>query len=449
MAVLAFFDAGSRKCDFRLPYVFNDLPSLKTAVLPRTAYRLSKNAVFRQLADTNIASRILCTGVSNDRHGIVRSFQWRIDSGRVSRPYRARMLPPKGDSVTNPQVVKSLTDQDPYSEGFHEASEMLRMTVALLSQHRIPPSPFNYRIFYDIASGRDEGLRREVESYLENDGIEPWKLWELYRKYYQQDEGVLEEMRKELLRIISSMRTEFSRSGCRLTEYIERLERFSAILRSPPPEEEMVREVKEVYRETQSTEDAQRHLSEQMDAIFQEVEALRRELEQVKEESMTDALTGVCNRRAFDVTLEHAILEAREQQRPLTLLLVDIDHFKQFNDTYGHLVGDKVLRFVASTLKRSVKGKDTAARFGGEEFAVILPETDLKGAETVAEQVRTAISSGRLKDSSSGESYGTITTSIGVAQFKASDLPSDLLLRADRALYLAKSRGRNRVEKVI
>lgn len=323
------------------------------------------------------------------------------------------------------------------------------MVVARLSRHGVPPSPLNYRLFYDVVAGRDENLRRELDSRLEKGDLEPWGLWELYRKYYQQDEEVLDEMRKELLRMISSLRSEFNRSGCRLSEYIERLEHFSNLLRSPPAGEEMVRELDEVYRQTRSTEDAQRQLSEQMGLIFQEVEALRQELEQVKEESMTDALTGISNRRAFDATLEHAVLDARENQHPLTLLLVDIDHFKQFNDTYGHLVGDKVLRFVAATLKRNVKGKDTAARFGGEEFAVILPDTDLKGAEAVAEQIRTAISSGKLKDSSSGESYGTITTSIGVAQFKLSDLPGDLLLRADRALYLAKSKGRNRVEKVI
>lgn len=131
------------------------------------------------------------------------------------------------------------------------------------------------------------------------------------------------------------------------------------------------------------------------------------------------------------------------------MLLADIDHFKQFNDTHGHLVGDKVLRFVASTLKRCTKGKDYVARFGGEEFSIILPQTDMKGGSIVAEQIRNAVSSGDLKNNQTGESYGRITMSIGVGQYRSDDLPNCLVQRADIALYLAKERGRNRIEQAI
>ena len=137
---------------------------------------------------------------------------------------------------------------------------------------------------------------------------------------------------------------------------------------------------------------------------------------------------------------------AQEQNLSTCLLLADIDHFKKFNDTHGHLVGDKVLRFVASTMKHCIKGKDTAARFGGEEFAVILPNTDLAGAQSAAEQIRSEISSGTLINKSRGESYGSITISIGIAKLNMNDHPNDLIQRADQSLYLAKSRGRNRVE---
>jgi len=110
-------------------------------------------------------------------------------------------------------------------------------------------------------------------------------------------------------------------------------------------------------------------------------------------------------------------------------------------------VGDKVIRFVALSLKRCLKGKDMAARYGGEEFAVILPDTALKGAEVIAEQIRKAVSSGVLKDKKINEDYGRITISIGVAQFRSNELPHDLVRRADNALYLAKNRGRDRVEQ--
>nr|WP_243748914.1 GGDEF domain-containing protein [Pseudomaricurvus alcaniphilus] len=173
--------------------------------------------------------------------------------------------------------------------------------------------------------------------------------------------------------------------------------------------------------------------------------SLRKELEQVREDSLLDALTGISNRKAFDSGLETTISESREQGSVFCLLLIDIDHFKQFNDTHGHLVGDKVLRFVAATLKRCIKGKDLCARYGGEEFAIILPDTDLAGAHTIAEQIRVAISGRVLKDSASGQAYGRITVSIGAGQYCDGELPNDTIGRADQALYQAKARGRNRV----
>ena len=129
-------------------------------------------------------------------------------------------------------------------------------------------------------------------------------------------------------------------------------------------------------------------------------------------------------------------------------MIADVDHFKQVNDNYGHLIGDKVLRFVASTLKWCVKGKDLVARFGGEEFAVILLNTDMTGAYSVVEQIRRAVYAGKIKDMTSQKMLDQVTISIGIAQFDSSDLPNDLLQRADRALYQAKEKGRNRVEIV-
>jgi diguanylate cyclase len=171
------------------------------------------------------------------------------------------------------------------------------------------------------------------------------------------------------------------------------------------------------------------------------------QLEQVKRESLTDALTGISNRKAFDSALVQSIETAREETAPFSLLMLDIDHFKQFNDTYGHLIGDKVLRFIASILTRCIKGSDLAARYGGEEFAVILPNTPLQGAASVSEQIRKSISAGELKDKESGKRYGRITASIGIAEFHPEEAVNGLIERADQALYSAKKKGRNRVEQ--
>jgi diguanylate cyclase len=126
-------------------------------------------------------------------------------------------------------------------------------------------------------------------------------------------------------------------------------------------------------------------------------------------------------------------------------MLTDIDHFKAFNDNFGHLTGDQVLRLVAMAVKHNVKGKDTAARYGGEEFAVVLPNTALRAAVTVAEHIRRAVMAKELMKRSTGEQLGGITISIGVAALRKGDSGQSLIERADICLYAAKRHGRNRV----
>lgn len=342
-------------------------------------------------------------------------------------------------------------DANPYSDDdFTRASEHLRLVLSFLSKHKIPPSPMNFRMGYDYVTGQREELKAAFDEIVaQPDSITTENLWEMYRRFFVKDEEALEKMHQELRHIIVNIQNEFERSGVNLSGYAKILNRFADILGTPTPPESMSAEVHKVIDDTRSMEQSQHRLESQMSSVLTEMASLRKELGHIKEESLTDALTGISNRKAFDAALENTIYTAREEKTPFCLLLADIDHFKKFNDTYGHLVGDKVLRFVASTLKHCLKGKDMAARFGGEEFAVILPQTALTGAEAISEQIRKAISSGELRDKASGQLYGKITISIGVAQFRMNELPNNLIQRADRTLYLAKKHGRNRIEKAI
>ena len=130
---------------------------------------------------------------------------------------------------------------------------------------------------------------------------------------------------------------------------------------------------------------------------------------------------------------------------PLALVLIDIDHFKKFNDTHGHQTGDHVLKFVGSMLKKAVKASDLAARYGGEEFALVLPNTDLSAAVALAESVRVAVAGKRLRKKQSGDDIGNITLSLGVSLYRPGESLSALIKRADDGLYQAKGLGRNQV----
>jgi diguanylate cyclase len=197
--------------------------------------------------------------------------------------------------------------------------------------------------------------------------------------------------------------------------------------------------------ETRRMQDANAQLEQKLEASRDDIAALQRDLDEVRRESMLDPLTKIFNRKSFDEGLLKSFNEASREGTPLCLMLLDIDHFKRFNDTWGHQTGDQVLRLVAMTLKSNIKGKDMAARYGGEEFAAILPETDLEGAIIVADNIRKAIQAKELLKRSTNEKLGRITASMGVAMYKPGDTPGSLIERADRCLYAAKHAGRNRV----
>jgi diguanylate cyclase len=181
----------------------------------------------------------------------------------------------------------------------------------------------------------------------------------------------------------------------------------------------------------------------QLQTSSREVSDLRDRLESVKKESLTDQLTGISNRKAFDNELQESIDRSIETGEPLSLVMCDIDHFKIFNDTWGHQTGDQVLRLVANCLSENVKGRDTAARYGGEEFVVILPQTELMGAVNLAKQIRSKVESKKLVKKSTGDILGVITISAGVTQYNPQESAADFVSRADACLYAAKHAGRN------
>ena len=162
----------------------------------------------------------------------------------------------------------------------------------------------------------------------------------------------------------------------------------------------------------------------------------------LEQAALTDALTGIQNRRYFDDALKEYLIEFRRIEKPIGLMILDLDHFKQINDTYGHHVGDEVLKAVGKCLKDLTRYHDVVARLGGEEFAIIVPNIDGELLQKLAERVRRAISALPI---TSGNIRLTITTSVGLAIWDRRETAEQFVERADKMLYEAKRQGRNRV----
>jgi diguanylate cyclase len=186
-------------------------------------------------------------------------------------------------------------------------------------------------------------------------------------------------------------------------------------------------------------------LTASLQASRQEISQLQEKVDALRIDSQTDSLTSLANRKYFDRELDRHIAEATAGNEPLCLLLLDIDHFKKINDTFGHMAGDEVLRVVAHAFRQHVQPSDVAARLGGEEFAIIFPKAPLCAVQKVADQIRSRVKTMHFLKRSTGESIGSVTVSGGIAAYRSGETPWSLMQRADHCLYAAKRHGRNRV----
>jgi diguanylate cyclase len=313
---------------------------------------------------------------------------------------------------------------------------------------RQPANPRNYEIWYTYATGYNPSLNQTINEILARNGTLTAKdLEQIYDAYLSPvrltdridvvGAKVVDEIEQVMAMIDAAVGTTSS--------YTESLVGVSQQLHGEADREGLRAIVESLVRSTQEMAHTNQNLEARLKSSMLQINQLQENLEAVRHESLTDPLTGLANRKYFDDMFERAMAETRAQNESLSLLMTDIDHFKNFNDSYGHLTGDQVLRLVAQAIKRNVKGQDIAARYGGEEFAVILPNTTLREAVTVADHIRRGVAAKELVKRSTGENLGRITISVGVAVLHNGDTVPALIERADACLYAAKHNGRNRV----
>jgi diguanylate cyclase len=321
------------------------------------------------------------------------------------------------------------------------------LAIDLLKRAQIPPYPQFYELLYTYATGINPALNARINGIFK-DGNPSVDLAEaLYNEFVKATDvnERISTVSERMSARIADVHDAIDSALVSANAYSGSLQSAHGDLESGMDITEMREWTARLLRETRRMQDTNRRLETKLEASREDIASLQRNLDEVRRESMLDPLTKIYNRKYFDDGLLNSIAEASENGRPLCLLLVDIDHFKRFNDTYGHQTGDQVLRLVAMTLKSNIKGKDIVARYGGEEFAAILPSTDLAGAEILSDNIRKAIQAKELLKRSTNEKLGRITASFGVALYRRDETASALIERADRCLYAAKHAGRNRV----
>jgi diguanylate cyclase len=331
-----------------------------------------------------------------------------------------------------------------YREDRDRTAEILRLALPLMARQEAGFHPASYALWYEHAAGINPALSQLLEQRLAAEKpLTEADVTRLHAQYIvQRDIEGVERIRQRLLDLLQQTSQMMSDTGTHAVQFGDALDEHAARLKEPNPADSMRAIVDELLVETQQMCSATVAMARRMESNAQEVQTLTDRLEEVQAEAFKDPLTGLLNRRGFESAV--ADLPAGTSLADASLLLIDVDHFKVTNDTHGHLLGDQVLRAIAQVLRARIKGADIAARMGGDEFAVLLPDTAMAGALALAEQIRTTVPYGRLRRID-GKDIDNITLSLGVAHGISGEQLDNLIQRADAALYAAKRSGRNRV----
>jgi diguanylate cyclase len=323
------------------------------------------------------------------------------------------------------------------------AATVAEGAIQSMAKHSVPATPNNFSVWFRYAMGASPALRKTIDilaggkrrfnASVNHDlyvtYINPYADFAAQGDFPEQLQGVITNAKQFLATAIVDNRT-----------HIEALGEVSSECQACSDPRPIIERL--VIELAKATERASA-LETNFVATSQELSKIRNSLKEAEERSNTDVLTGLANRRSLDEFLRSAQIAAMEKGEPLSVFLIDIDHFKNFNDSFGHQVGDQVLRLVAKVVQENVRDHDFAARYGGEELFAVLPGADLDACADVAERIRRRISDARLTRRTTGQEISNVTVSIGVAQFKLAESAEAMIERCDRALYQAKRSGRN------
>lgn len=321
-------------------------------------------------------------------------------------------------------------------------------TIDLIGEHDLSVTPENYEVWLSYRLSRDANLTQAIDHRIAAHlPISQDFVTELHERFFSNARisahmvAASERIARDLHVVVDALQS----SHARTDEYGKTLESAAQHLSGGLDGARLQELISALSAATIDMATHNRGLTDQLQTASREVESLRASLATVRAESLTDGLTGLANRRMFDENLRIRIADARAMKSELCLLMLDVDHFKRFNDTWGHQTGDQILRFIAGAMTHHALPDYLVARYGGEEFAVIMPRTGISAARSIAESLRSAIQGKRLRRRSTNEDLGQVTVSIGVARLAPGETLESFVERCDACLYASKRNGRNQV----
>ncbi len=335
-----------------------------------------------------------------------------------------------------------------YVHSKEQSAEFLRQVLPLMSKQSAALHPISYAVWYEYVSGINPGIRKAVDGFSGNGKtLDEEAVQDLYARHVAEaDEAKVQRISASVQEVLANMSLSAQQTGEQANQYGSALAQWGNQLLVPPGTEiNADAGLQGMLQNTGLMKESVAGLKHRLDESHTQIETLRVELLRAREEAMSDALTGLLNRKGLERKLSEQLGADMELSANQSLLMLDIDHFKRVNDSFGHLFGDKVIRAVAQVIKGNIKGQDIGVRYGGEEFLILLPETPINGALILAEKLRGLIASSRIKRIHSDEMLESVTISIGVASHQNGETLEALIARADAALYVSKSNGRNRV----
>lgn len=334
-----------------------------------------------------------------------------------------------------------------YTEDKGKSAELLRLVLAHMGKHPAALNPITFTLWYEHVSGINPRLDAALQKLeAEQVVLDDEAVLRLYNQCIAPADGAaLERIGNDMQRLMASVVQTATNTGQHAGAFGDQLDHLTATLVG----NEAIRlapQMQEVLNGVVKMRGSVDVLQQEFQASKDEINRLRQDLDRARSEAYVDPLTGVLNRRGFDQKLQHLVAQPATQERHSCLVMLDIDHFKNVNDTHGHLVGDKVLQAVGEVLRATVTEPGcVAARFGGEEFAIVMAEATVVQAQALAEAVRVRTRAMRIRQRGSAEVLLTVTLSGGVTELRPGDDEQALIARADAALYRAKNGGRDRV----